>query len=157
MAFARFGTKQLYLVVSANVATQPPHAAQELERLPPQNGSSYEEHTCLCLLDVCVTPQQQRKGRGIALLRAAFQELGDVQASSVAYDRPSAKMLPFLAKHFALSRPMEQPNKFVIFPAFFGQPAQGAAAAGKAVTSRHHTAAVSSASAGVRQALAWEI
>ena len=38
-----------------------------------------------------------------------------VQAKDLAYDRPSAKMLPFLAKHFGLHDFIEQPNRFVIF------------------------------------------
>ena len=41
------------------------------------------------------------------------------EARSLAYDRPSPKMLPFLRKHYGLIDYNEQPNNFVVFDDYF--------------------------------------
>jgi len=43
----------------------------------------------------------------------------DREARSLAYDRPSPKMLPFLRKHYGLRDYNEQPNNFVVFDDYF--------------------------------------
>jgi hypothetical protein len=47
--------------------------------------------------------------------------LAEVAASPemLAYDRPSPKLISFLAKHYSLFHKMLQPNKFVTFRGFF--------------------------------------
>jgi hypothetical protein len=40
-------------------------------------------------------------------------------AEQLAYDRPSQKLLPFLGKHFGLSRYVSQPNNYVVFEQYF--------------------------------------
>jgi alpha-tubulin N-acetyltransferase 1 len=40
-------------------------------------------------------------------------------AAKLAVDFPSPKMLAFLRKHFGLCQFVPQPNKFVVFDAFF--------------------------------------
>ncbi|KAJ1449577.1 alpha-tubulin N-acetyltransferase, partial [Pelagophyceae sp. CCMP2097] len=76
------------------------------------------EVDALCVLDFYVVEVEQRSGVGRRLFDAALAR-EQVEARSLAYDKPSAKMLPFLKKHYALDAHAPQPNNFVIFDAFF--------------------------------------
>ncbi|OQR90508.1 hypothetical protein ACHHYP_05462 [Achlya hypogyna] len=70
----------------------------------------------VCLLDFYVL--HQRQGHGIRL----FQHMLDAQhstAQEIAYDRPSLKLYPFLAKHYGLTSYVPQANHFVVFDEFF--------------------------------------
>merc|ERR1712146_175697 len=55
----------------------------------------------LCVLDFYVHESCQRKGLGRTLFDAVVEREG-VDAAHLAYDRPSAKMMPFLAKNYGL-------------------------------------------------------
>ncbi|CEO97896.1 Alpha-tubulin N-acetyltransferase [Plasmodiophora brassicae] len=81
------------------------------------------ERTPLCCLDFYVDEASQRCGIGLALFQTMLRSEGDVDAASIAYDRPSPKMLSFLAKHFNLTSPIPQTNHFTVFRAFFADSA----------------------------------
>ena len=42
-----------------------------------------------------------------------------VQAAQLAYDRPSNKLMGFLAKHFNLTKYVQQNNNYVVFEEYF--------------------------------------
>ena len=67
-----------------------------------------------CAPDFYVHESCQRRGLGLQLFRAMLASEG-VEASALAYDQPSAKMLPFLARHFDLRAFVQQPNNYVLF------------------------------------------
>lgn len=46
------------------------------------------------------------------------QEEG-VTPTGIAYDRPSSKLRAFLARHFGLRSPLDQPNRFMVFREYF--------------------------------------
>lgn len=77
----------------------------------------------LCCLDFYVHEARQRHGTGQALFRAMLRSEGNVEPAGMAYDRPSPKMLSFLAKKFNLRAPMPQANHFTVFQAFFSDSA----------------------------------
>ena len=85
-----------------------------------QKGSEYNETDAQCCLDVYVHSTEQRKGVGANMFRLVCSALQIDHPGRLAFDHPSAKMLPFLAKHFNLSGDEEQPNKFLVFRCFWG-------------------------------------
>jgi alpha-tubulin N-acetyltransferase 1 len=86
-----------------------------------RKDGSQIEIDALCVLDFYVVEAAQRAGVGRRLFDAALAR-EDVDARRLAYDKPSAKMLPFLKKHYGLEAHAPQPNNFVIFDAFFDAP-----------------------------------
>jgi len=84
-----------------------------------KDGSTVELDP-LCVLDIYVHESAQRRGVGKALFDAMLEREG-LPPHKYAYDRPSAKMMPFLAKHFGLTAHNPQPNKFVVFDRFFDE------------------------------------
>lgn len=56
---------------------------------------------------------------GIKIFQAFLENEG-VDAYQLAYDRPSKKLYPFLAKYFELNKPILQSNNFAVYPRFFG-------------------------------------
>ena len=70
-----------------------------------------------CLLDFYVHEDVQRGGLGLRLFQAMLEDLG-VAPHLIAYDRPSPKLIGFMRKHFGLTKPDLQPNKFCIFECF---------------------------------------
>ncbi|KDO26403.1 hypothetical protein SPRG_08206 [Saprolegnia parasitica CBS 223.65] len=95
VGYLKTGTKHLYYVTAAG---------------------AYKEMDPVCVLDFYVV--QQRQGHGAMLFRSMLERL-HVAAKDLAYDRPSPKLGPFLAKHFQLRSFVPQSNRFVIFDAFF--------------------------------------
>lgn len=81
-----------------------------------QRGGGTVQMDPLCVLDFYVGAQ--RSGFGLTLFDAMLAAEG-LEARSLAYDRPSPKMLPFLRKHYGLSNYNEQPNNFVVFDDYF--------------------------------------
>ncbi len=79
----------------------------------------------MCCLDVYVHSTAQRQGVGAALFRLVCTAMGLDHPGRFAFDKPSAKMKPFLAKHFGLKGQDEQPNRFLVFDCFWGGPAPG--------------------------------
>lgn len=53
------------------------------------------------------------------LLDCSLSRLGVAHPSHLAFDKPSPKMLPFLAKHYAMVGGGDQPNKFAVFEGFY--------------------------------------
>lgn len=64
---------------------------------------SIKEISPLCVLDFYVHESVQRGGQGKALFEKMLQSEG-VQPEKLGYDRPSPKLLAFLAKHYGLKR-----------------------------------------------------
>ncbi len=74
----------------------------------------------LCLLDFYVDRDRQRRGLGRIVFDHMLEERA-TQPGKLAFDRPSEKLLPFLAKHYGLAEtPGEQSAKFAVFSEFFG-------------------------------------
>ena len=81
-------------------------------------GGGTKQLDPLCVLDFYVSDRAQRSGHGFTLFEAMLAAEGR-EARSLAYDRPSPKMLPFLRKHYGLIDYNEQPNNFVVFDDYF--------------------------------------
>ena len=98
VGFIKFGPKDLYFYTRA--------------------GAVKNMHGQVCLLDFYVEESQQRRGCGIYLFQEMLTYLNNPPANYLAYDRPSPKLLSFMAKHFGLCSPDLQPNKYTIFEGF---------------------------------------
>ena len=72
----------------------------------------------VCLLDFYVDDSMQRRGLGRILFDEMIRYLNGPHPSFLAYDRPSPKLIGFMAKHFGLVSPDLQPNKYTIFEGF---------------------------------------
>lgn len=51
-------------------------------------------------------------------------QMENVRPEKLAYDRPSEKLLGFLAKHYGLKRYVPQNNNYVVFNSYFETPQQ---------------------------------
>lgn len=78
------------------------------------------EMTPLCVLDFYVSERCQRGGFGKEIFDAML-EVEQTSAHRLAYDRPSGKLLPFLAKHFGLKSYVPQNNNYVVYDEYFRQ------------------------------------
>jgi alpha-tubulin N-acetyltransferase 1 len=74
----------------------------------------------LCVLDFYVDGKVQRGGWG-KILFDAMLEFEKQIPSKLAYDRPSAKLIGFMAKHFGLKSFVPQNNNYVVFDEYFKQ------------------------------------
>ncbi|XP_037831653.1 alpha-tubulin N-acetyltransferase 1 isoform X2 [Kryptolebias marmoratus] len=72
----------------------------------------------LCVLDFYVAENLQRHGYGLELFNFMLQHK-NAEPVQMAYDRPSPKLLAFLAKHYSLMQSVPQVNNFVVFEGFF--------------------------------------
>jgi len=72
----------------------------------------------LCVLDFYVHESEQRNGWGRLLFDHMLSQEG-VQPSQLAIDKPSAKFLYFLRKHYNLADYDPQQNNFVVFHQYF--------------------------------------
>eukprot|EP01040_Poterioochromonas_malhamensis_P000876 gene876-929_t len=82
-----------------------------------KNGSVKQYENALSLLDFYVLESYQRHGIGKELFES-FLQAESVQPNKIAYDRPSRKLLPFLSKHYNLTGPDHQPNRYTIYDGF---------------------------------------
>ena len=82
------------------------------------NGRTHELRDQLCVLDFYVHETYQRGGIGKVLFDAMLAH-EQTPPERFAYDRPSPKLLGFLAKHYHLTDFTPQQNKFVLFDQFF--------------------------------------
>ncbi|CAL8295752.1 unnamed protein product [Merluccius merluccius] len=82
-----------------------------------QRGAHIEAEP-LCVLDFYITESLQRHGYGLELFDFMLQHK-QVEPALMAYDRPSAKFLSFLAKHYCLTQSVPQVNNFVVYDGFF--------------------------------------
>jgi len=74
----------------------------------------------LCVLDFYVHESCQRNGIGKVLFEKMLVEEG-VEARRLAYDRPSPKLIGFLAKHYSLTSYRPQANNYVVFNDYFSK------------------------------------
>jgi alpha-tubulin N-acetyltransferase 1 len=74
----------------------------------------------LCLLDFYVVEEHQRGGHGKVLYEKML-EVEQKQPSHLAIDRPSQKLLNFMARHYGLQHYVPQNNNYVIYNQFFDQ------------------------------------
>ncbi|CAF90417.1 unnamed protein product, partial [Tetraodon nigroviridis] len=121
VGFLKIGHKKLFLLVS-------PRRALPLQSctctwttaLPclqdPQ--SVHVEAEPLCVLDFYIVENLQRHGYGLELFDFMLQDK-NLDPVLMAYDRPSPKLLSFLAKHYRLTDSVPQVNNFVVFRSFF--------------------------------------
>eukprot|EP00931_Biecheleriopsis_adriatica_P051598 TRINITY_DN29948_c0_g1_i1.p1 TRINITY_DN29948_c0_g1~~TRINITY_DN29948_c0_g1_i1.p1 ORF type:complete len:398 (+),score=50.07 TRINITY_DN29948_c0_g1_i1:97-1290(+) len=72
----------------------------------------------VCALDFYVHESCQRNGYGRLIFDAMLREERLVP-SQLAYDRPSPKLIGFLAKHFGLTQYRPQNNNYVVFDDYF--------------------------------------
>ncbi|KAG6587152.1 alpha-tubulin N-acetyltransferase [Phytophthora cinnamomi] len=78
----------------------------------------YIEMDPICVLDFYVDEAWQRRGVGLQLFQRLLQD-EQVTPAQLAYDRPSPKLFAFLEKHAGLTEYFPQPNRFVVFDAYF--------------------------------------
>ena len=129
LGLAKSGRKRLYL-----------HGC------PGAGADALREVTPVCLLDFFVHPDVQRQGWGRALL-GAMLSAEQQTPEAVAYDRPSPKLIAFMARHFGLHTWRPQTNAFVVFePAFWV--AHGLAPARRESEAHHRARRSSTASIG---------
>eukprot|EP01066_Platyproteum_vivax_P019028 Platyproteum_vivax@DN7621_c4_g1_i1.p1 len=74
----------------------------------------------LCVLDFYVHESCQRSGHGYSLFSTMLQHKKET-APNLAYDKPSMKLLRFLAKHYELEDYCEQNNNYVVFDSYWDQ------------------------------------
>ncbi|XP_041665198.1 alpha-tubulin N-acetyltransferase 1 isoform X2 [Cheilinus undulatus] len=72
----------------------------------------------LCVLDFYISENLQRHGYGLELFDFMLQHK-NLEPVLMAYDRPSPKLLSFLAKNYCLTQSVPQVNNFVVFEGFF--------------------------------------
>jgi alpha-tubulin N-acetyltransferase 1 len=72
------------------------------------------------VLDFYVHESMQRGGHGKALFELMLQT-ENLTAAQLGYDRPSEKLISFLAKHYGLKNYVPQNNNFVVFNSYFGK------------------------------------
>ncbi|CAL8297166.1 unnamed protein product [Lota lota] len=82
-----------------------------------QRGAHIEAEP-LCVLDFYIAESLQRHGYGLELFDFMLQHK-QMEPALMAYDRPSAKFLSFLAKHYCLTQSVPQVNNFVVYDGFF--------------------------------------
>ncbi len=80
-----------------------------------------EQHETLaaCVLDFYVHESRQRTGCGHRLYAHMLSDRGVLEAAHLAIDRPSPKLVAFLAKYYGLERQIPQVNNYVIYEGFF--------------------------------------
>ena len=77
-----------------------------------------KEITPLCVLDFYVHESIQRGGYGKALFEKMIQ-VEKQRPEKLGYDRPSDKLIGFLAKHYGLKKYVPQNNNYVVFSQYF--------------------------------------
>lgn len=70
----------------------------------------------LCVLDFVISSQLRREGCG-KILFDKMLKYENTNAYELAYDRPSPKMVHFMAKQYLLNYAYVQPNRYVFFSA----------------------------------------
>eukprot|EP00066_Takifugu_rubripes_P018389 XP_011607655.1 PREDICTED: alpha-tubulin N-acetyltransferase 1 [Takifugu rubripes] len=80
--------------------------------------SVHVEAEPLCVLDFYIVESLQRHGYGLEVFDFMLQDK-NLDPVLMAYDRPSPKLLSFLANHYHLTENVPQVNNFVVFKSFF--------------------------------------
>ena len=81
---------------------------------------NYHERKTLCVLDFYVYDAVQRKGIGKQLFDYMLN-YEKINPYSLAYDRPTLRLLSFLKKNYGLDNYITQSNSFIIFDNFFSE------------------------------------
>ncbi|XP_037725452.1 alpha-tubulin N-acetyltransferase 2 [Drosophila subpulchrella] len=84
-------------------------------------GSCRRADQTPAILDFYVHESRQRRGLGKQLFQRMLDEQG-WSAGKCSVDRPSAKLLAFLGKHYGLVSTIPQGNNFVLYEGFFEDP-----------------------------------
>ena len=82
------------------------------------NGT-IKEISPLCVLDFYVHESVQRGGQGKAIFEEMLAREGNIHPCKIAYDRPSPKLVGFLAKHYKLKSYVPQNNNYIVFNAYW--------------------------------------
>jgi len=82
------------------------------------DNGAIKEIKPLCVLDFYVDHNVQRGCHGRALFEKML-EVERVRPEKLGYDRPSEKLISFLAKHYGLKKYVPQNNNFVVFDAYW--------------------------------------
>jgi len=83
--------------------------------------TAFQEIQPLCALDFYIHERYQRSGFGRQLFDAMLGRERCAAPEQLGYDRPSAKFLCFLKKHYGLCKYKPQNNNFVVFEDFWTQ------------------------------------
>lgn len=122
--------QRLYLKVSGN-RVEGVLKVGEKQLFHREFSGKVREIKALCVLDFYVHESCQRMGVGKMLFEKML-ECENIEPHRLAYDRPSAKLLSFLRKHYNLAEFVPQNNNFVIFNQYFqGSPVQGGQGKGR--------------------------
>ena len=81
---------------------------------------NYHESNTLCVLDFYVHESVQRKGVG-KMIFDYMLNYENKHPASLAYDRPTLRLLSFMKKNYGLKDYMTQNNSFMIYEQFFNQ------------------------------------
>jgi len=104
LGFLKVGTKRLFIAAAEGAFADVKGAFREIEPL--------------CVLDFYIHERCQRAGHGRRLFDAMLSR-EQTSAERLGFDRPSSKLLAFMARHFGLSKFRPQSNNFVVFDAYF--------------------------------------
>ncbi|CAG9480617.1 alpha-tubulin N-acetyltransferase, putative [Plasmodium vivax] len=91
------------------------------KRLYLYNGKDLHCRSCACLLDFYIRRDFRKRGLGLELFNFMLRDKA-ISPSRLCYDNPSHKLRSFLKKHFSPCALIKQPNNFVIFAEYFGEP-----------------------------------
>ncbi|SBO23791.1 alpha-tubulin N-acetyltransferase, putative [Plasmodium knowlesi strain H] len=94
------------------------------KRLYLYNGKDLHCRSCACLLDFYIQRNFRKRGLGLELFNFMLKDKA-ISPSRLCYDNPSYKLQSFLKKHFSPCALIKQPNNFVIFAEYFGEPEMG--------------------------------
>lgn len=72
----------------------------------------------MCVLDFYVSTKEQRRGIGLIMFKHMLEDMGK-DPPKLAYDRPSPLLLGFLSRHYGMTDPDPQPNRYTIYEGFF--------------------------------------
>lgn len=89
------------------------------------------------ILDFYVHESRQRAGLGKRLFETMLKEEQWIP-HKCSVDRPSAKLLAFLGKHYELLHPIPQANNFVLYEGFFDAPTSNGNRNGHAQSPQRH-------------------